>query len=82
METEEELRAWRDYLVAQGVACTEVLERSFAKSVYLRDPDGHIVELATGAGHDGVIRLPADHPAQWRQATESARAGATRPFRV
>jgi glyoxylase I family protein len=47
VESEEELRAWRDYLVGQGVACTEVLERSFAKSVYRRDPDGHIVELAT-----------------------------------
>ena len=43
----EELQAWRDYLVSQNVACTEVLERSFAKSVYMRDPDGHIVELAT-----------------------------------
>ena len=50
VESEEELRAWRDYLVGQGVACTEVLERSFAKSVYLRDPDGHIVELASGPG--------------------------------
>jgi glyoxylase I family protein len=47
VETEEELRAWRDYLTAQGVACTEVLEREFFRSVYLRDPDGHIVELAT-----------------------------------
>jgi glyoxalase family protein len=45
--SEEELQAWRDYLVSQGVACTEVLERAFAKSVYLRDPDGHILELAT-----------------------------------
>jgi catechol 2,3-dioxygenase-like lactoylglutathione lyase family enzyme len=48
--SEEELRGWRDYLVSQGVACTEVLDRSFAKSVYLRDPDGHILELATGGG--------------------------------
>jgi glyoxylase I family protein len=44
---EEELRAWRDYLTSQGVACTEVLDRTFFKSVYVRDPDGHIVELAT-----------------------------------
>ncbi len=47
VETEEELRAWRDYLTAQGAPCTEVLEREFFKSIYLRDPDGHIVELAT-----------------------------------
>ena len=40
-------QAWRDYLTAQGVACTEVMDRTFFKSIYLRDPDGHIVELAT-----------------------------------
>ncbi len=47
VEDEEELAAWRDYLVAQGVACTEVMDRTWFKSLYLRDPDGHIVELAT-----------------------------------
>ena len=51
VESEEELRAWRDYLTSQGAACTEVLDREFFLSIYLRDPDGHIVELATaGAG--------------------------------
>jgi glyoxylase I family protein len=45
--SEEELSAWRDYLVARGISCTEVLDREFCKSVYIRDPDGHIVELAT-----------------------------------
>jgi glyoxylase I family protein len=54
VSSEAELQAWRDYLVSQGVACTEVMERSFAKSVYLRDPDGHIVELATAAGPGAV----------------------------
>lgn len=49
VETEEELRAWRDYLNAQGAACTEVLDRELSKSLYLRDPDGHLVELATAA---------------------------------
>ena len=47
VESEEELRAWRAYLTSQGAACTEVLDRQFCKSIYLRDPDGHIVELAT-----------------------------------
>ena len=49
VESEEELHAWRDYLAGQGVACTEVMDRTFFKSIYLRDPDGHIVELATTA---------------------------------
>lgn len=47
VESEEELHGWRDYLAGQGVACTEVLDRTFFKSIYLRDPDGHIVELAS-----------------------------------
>jgi glyoxalase family protein len=25
-----------------------VLDRTYFKSVYLRDPDGHVIELATG----------------------------------
>jgi glyoxalase family protein len=53
VETEEELHAWRDYLGAQGVSATEVLDRTWFKSLYVRDPDGHIVELATvGPGID------------------------------
>ncbi len=47
VETEEELHGWRDYLTGQGVSCTEVMDRTFCKSIYLRDPDGHIVELAS-----------------------------------
>ena len=47
VESEEELRAWREYLSSQGAACTEVLDRELSRSIYLRDPDGHIVELAT-----------------------------------
>jgi glyoxylase I family protein len=45
--SEEELRAWRDYLRSRGIPCTEVMDRRYFKSLYLRDPDGHIVELAT-----------------------------------
>ena len=47
VEDAEELAAWRDYLVSQGVACTDVMDRTWFQSIYLRDPDGHIVELAT-----------------------------------
>lgn len=47
VESEEELEGWRDYLVSRGVACSEILDRTYFKSLYLRDPDGHVVELAT-----------------------------------
>lgn len=47
VESEDELHGWHGYLTGQGVPCTEVMDRTFFKSIYLRDPDGHIVELAT-----------------------------------
>ena len=54
VESEDELHGWRAWLESRGVPCTEVLDRKFFKSVYLRDPDGHIVELATrGPGFPG-----------------------------
>ena len=46
--TEDELEGWRRYLESRGVPCTEVLDRKRFRSIYLRDPDGHIVEIATG----------------------------------
>jgi catechol 2,3-dioxygenase-like lactoylglutathione lyase family enzyme len=47
VESAEELAAWRDYLRGQGVECTDVFDRGVFESVYLRDPDGHVVEIAT-----------------------------------
>jgi glyoxylase I family protein len=48
VESEAELAAWHDYLVSRGIPTTDVMDRSDFKSIYLRDPDGHIVEIATG----------------------------------
>jgi glyoxylase I family protein len=45
--SEEELEGWRSYLESRGVPCTDVLDRDRFKSIYLRDPDGHVVEIAT-----------------------------------
>jgi len=42
----EEQVAWRDHLRSRGVPCTEVLERELSRSIYVRDPDGHILEIA------------------------------------
>jgi len=47
VESEEELEGWRQWLASQGVPCTEVLDRTYFKSIYLRDPDGHVVEIAS-----------------------------------
>jgi len=49
VESPEEQVVWRDYLRSRGVECTDVFERGGFRSIYLRDPDGHIVEIATRA---------------------------------
>jgi glyoxylase I family protein len=46
VESEAELAAWREYLVSRGIPTTDLMDRSDFKSIYLRDPDGHIVEIA------------------------------------
>jgi catechol 2,3-dioxygenase-like lactoylglutathione lyase family enzyme len=53
VESEAELAAWRDYLVSNGISVTDVMDRTYFKSIYLRDPDGHILEIA--AGVDGLV---------------------------
>lgn len=47
VESAEELEAWRDYLRGREVECTDLYDRGAFRSVYLRDPDGHVIELAT-----------------------------------
>jgi catechol 2,3-dioxygenase-like lactoylglutathione lyase family enzyme len=47
VETADELDAWREYLGGQGIEATDVFERGGFRSIYLRDPDGHIIEIAT-----------------------------------
>jgi glyoxylase I family protein len=47
VDSAEEQEAWRDYLRGQGVQCSEILDRGAFRSLYVRDPDGHIVEIAT-----------------------------------
>jgi glyoxalase family protein len=46
----DELAAWRDYLRSREVECTDVFERGGLASIYLRDPDGNIIEIATASG--------------------------------
>jgi glyoxylase I family protein len=59
VESAEEQEAWRDYLRGHGVECTDVLDRGTFRSIYLRDPDGHIVEIATrGPGFAGGLAPP------------------------
>ena len=43
--------------------CTEVLDRTYFRSLYLRDPDGHILELAT-AGPGMTVDEPLEQLGQ------------------
>lgn len=42
-----ELDAWHAHLTAHGVQCTEPINRTYYSSIYFRDPDGNIIEIAT-----------------------------------
>jgi glyoxylase I family protein len=59
VDSRDEQEAWRDYLRQRGVACTEVLDRGAFHSIYLRDPDGHVVEIATRGPGLGAGGPPA-----------------------
>ena len=59
VESAEELEGWRSYLQSRGVGCTEALDRTYFRSIYLRDPDGHIIELAT-RGPGFTVDEPAE----------------------
>lgn len=47
VESDEEQMEWLRYLRDRGVPCSEVFDRDGFRSIYVRDPDGHIVEIAT-----------------------------------
>ena len=44
-----EVSAWRDWLRSRDVPTTEVFDRGGLASIYLRDPDGHILEICAPA---------------------------------
>jgi glyoxalase family protein len=44
---EETQLEWRSRLVSAGVNVTPVMDRVYFKSIYMHDPDGHIIEIAT-----------------------------------
>ena len=74
----DEQEAWRDYLRGRGVECSDVFDRGGFRSIYLRDPDGHIVEIATrGPGFTGA----AGHRSSGRRAGRRRGLAAAPPRR-
>lgn len=48
VDSPDEIGAWRDYLRSRDIPTTEVFDRGGLVSIYLRDPDGHILEIVSG----------------------------------
>ena len=46
VDSADEVIAWRDYLHQSSVPTTETFDRDALRSIYLRDPDGQIIEIA------------------------------------
>lgn len=57
---EEAQLAWRERLLRAGLPVSPVLDRVYFKSIYTRDPDGHIVELATAGPGFATDEPPAE----------------------
>lgn len=43
----EAQQCWRERLQERGLQVTPILDRKYFRSIYFRDPDGHILEIAT-----------------------------------
>lgn len=50
---------WRERLVRAMLPVSPVMDRVYFKSIYTRDPDGHIIELATVGPGFGIDEEPA-----------------------
>ena len=50
VETRDALLQWKRWLVDNGIAVSGPLDRHYFESIYHRDPDGQVVEIAT-RGH-------------------------------
>ncbi|MCU0464173.1 MAG: VOC family protein [Anaerolineae bacterium] len=74
---------WREKLLSAGIPVSEVRDRSYFHSIYLRDPEGHIVEIAT-LNPGFTVDEPAESlgealklPAQYESNRASIEAGLT-----
>ncbi len=47
VDDQEELVRWKKHLEQHGVESSEIRDRKYYKGIYLHDPDGQILELAT-----------------------------------
>lgn len=60
VEDDDAQTEWRERLLRNGLQVTPVLDRQYFKSIYFRDPDGHILEIAT-KGPGFCVDEPEEH---------------------
>lgn len=51
---------WRERLLSHGIPVSPVRDRVYFRSIYLQDPDGHIIELATRGPGFAVDEDPSE----------------------
>ena len=79
--------AYREKLIQEGLKVTPVMDRLYFKSIYTRDPDGHIVELATMGPGFTVDEAP-EHLGEklmlppWYEAQREQIEASLRPVRI
>lgn len=81
----DEQLAWRDHLLSSGIQVSPVMDRTYFRSIYFRDPDGLLLEIATDAPGFAIdeapgrlgqeLRLPA-----WLEPERAVIAGALSPL--
>ncbi len=59
VQDRDEQQAYRERLEAAGVQVTPIIDRLYFTSIYFRDPDGHILEIAT-LGPGMLVDEPAE----------------------
>ena len=77
--------AWRERLLQAGRPVSPVQDRIYFKSIYTRDPDGHIVELATAGPGFTIDESPVDLGTRlqlppWLESRRAAIAAGLKPL--
>jgi hypothetical protein len=78
---------WREKIARAGIHVSPVMDRVYFKSIYTRDPDGHIVELAT-AGPGFTVDEAVEELGQhlmlppWLESQRSRIETSLRPIRA
>lgn len=85
VESDDAQTFWQERLRDHGVQVTPVLDRTYFRSIYFADPDGHILEIAT-SGPGFLVDQPRDRLGLelalpgWLEAERAQIEGGLRPI--